>query len=126
MAGGKRVAVIGASADRRKFGNKALRAFVHQGYDVVADPPARVGGRGATRVRVAARRARGGGHGHLLRAAGVGLQVIDTVAQKGFAEVWFNPGSESEALLARARDSSDSSRFSRAASWPSGSRPARY
>ncbi len=27
-------AVIGASNDRRKFGNKAVRAFARQGYDV--------------------------------------------------------------------------------------------
>ena len=33
------VAVIGASADRRKFGNKALRAFRHRGYTVVPINP---------------------------------------------------------------------------------------
>ena len=35
----KIVAVIGASSDRRKFGNKALRAFAHQGYTVVPINP---------------------------------------------------------------------------------------
>ena len=35
----KTVAVIGASSDRRKFGNKALRAFAHQGYTVFAINP---------------------------------------------------------------------------------------
>jgi predicted CoA-binding protein len=28
----KTVAVIGASSDRAKFGNKAVRAFLQQGY----------------------------------------------------------------------------------------------
>lgn len=28
------VAILGASADRNKFGNKAVRAFARQGYDV--------------------------------------------------------------------------------------------
>src|SRR4029453_1686978 len=28
------VAVVGASSDRRKFGNKAVRAFARQGFDV--------------------------------------------------------------------------------------------
>ena len=34
------VAVVGASRDRRKFGNKAVRAFLHRGYDVVPINPA--------------------------------------------------------------------------------------
>ena len=35
----KTVAVIGASSDRNKFGNKALRAFERQGYRVFAINP---------------------------------------------------------------------------------------
>ena len=33
----------------------------------------------------------------------MGLQVIDAVAARGPGEVWFNPGSESDELIARAR-----------------------
>ena len=33
-------AVVGASRDRRKFGNKAVRAFRHAGYEVVPITPA--------------------------------------------------------------------------------------
>ena len=33
------VAVVGASNDRRKFGNKALRAFRHKGYTVIPVNP---------------------------------------------------------------------------------------
>ena len=36
---GKVVAVIGASSDRRKFGNRAVRAFARQGYTVVPINP---------------------------------------------------------------------------------------
>ena len=35
----KSVAVIGASRHRQKFGNKALRAFEHQGYRVIPIHP---------------------------------------------------------------------------------------
>ena len=35
----KVVAVIGASRDRRKFGNRALRAYVDQGYTVIPINP---------------------------------------------------------------------------------------
>ncbi len=33
----------------------------------------------------------------------IGVQVIDEIARKGIAEVWLNPGAESDALIARAR-----------------------
>ena len=33
----------------------------------------------------------------------IGLQVIEDIARKGIAEVWLNPGAESDALIARAR-----------------------
>ena len=35
----KTVAVVGASSDRRKFGNKALRAFQAEGYRVIPVNP---------------------------------------------------------------------------------------
>ena len=35
----KVVAIIGASRDRRKFGNKAVRAFHRRGYQVVPINP---------------------------------------------------------------------------------------
>ena len=38
----KTVAVIGASHNRRKFGNIAVRAFAKAGYKVVPITPARV------------------------------------------------------------------------------------
>ncbi len=99
----KRVAVIGASIHRDKFGNKAVRAFASQGYDVLPIH------RSATRVEglVAYR--------SVLEVPGpidiatfyvgpdVGLQLIEEVATKGIPEVWLNPGSESDALMARAR-----------------------
>jgi hypothetical protein len=33
----------------------------------------------------------------------VGERIIGQVAQKGIAEVWFNPGADSDELIARAR-----------------------
>lgn len=99
----KRVAVIGASADRRKFGNKALRAFLAQGYDVVPIHPS------ATEVEgVRAYASLRDVPGEIAMATfyvppDVGLTVIEDVAARGVGEVWLNPGSESPALVARAR-----------------------
>lgn len=99
----KVVAVIGASSNRSKFGNRALRAFRQQGYTVVPINPheAEVEGLKA--------------YASVLDVPGpvdmasfyvppeIGEQVIAEVARKGIAEVWLNPGADSDELIARAR-----------------------
>jgi uncharacterized protein len=99
----KVVAVIGASSNRSKFGNRAVRAFQQQGYTVVPINPHEAEVEGLK------------SYGSVLDVPGpidmasfylppeIGLQVIDEVARKGIAEVWLNPGAESDALIARAR-----------------------
>jgi predicted CoA-binding protein len=100
---GKVVAVIGASNNRRKFGNRALRAYRDQGYTVVPINPHESEVEGLRSYR------------SILDVPGtvdmasfyvppdVGEKVIAEVAQKGVAEVWLNPGAESDDLIARAR-----------------------
>ena len=100
---GKTVAIIGASADRSKFSNKAVRAFARQGYTVIPINPreAEIEGWKAFKsvldvpgpIDVAS----------LYLPPSVGERVIEEVAQKGIGEVWINPGAESDALVERAR-----------------------
>lgn len=99
----KVVAVIGASSNRQKFGNRAVRAFRRQGYTVLPINP--------NEREVEGLRA----YASVLEVPGpidmatfyvppdVGERVIDEVARKQIAEVWFNPGAESDALIARAK-----------------------
>jgi uncharacterized protein len=99
----KVVAVIGASNDRQKFGNRAVRAFQQQGYTVVPVNP--------HEDQVEGLKA----YASVLDIPGpvdmatfyvtpeVGERVIDEVARKGIAEVWLNPGADSDAVVARAR-----------------------
>jgi predicted CoA-binding protein len=99
----KVVAVIGASRDRRKFGNKAVRAFQRQGYQVVPINPHESEVEGLKT------------YGSVLDVPGridmatfyvppaIGESLIDGVAAKNIPEVWLNPGAESEALIAKAR-----------------------
>ena len=99
----KTVAVIGASSDRHKFGNKALRAFRAEGYEVIAINPHE---REVEGVQA---------YPSVLDVPGVidmatvyvqpevGTRLLKEFAQKGIAEVWINPGAESEELLREAR-----------------------
>jgi uncharacterized protein len=99
----KVVAIIGASSDRRKFGNRAVRAFRDQGHTVIPINRHESEIEGLKVYR------------SVLDVPGpidmvsfyvppeVGELVIAEVAQKGIPEVWFNPGSESDELIARAR-----------------------
>ena len=99
----KVVAVIGASSNRQKFGNRAVRAFQQQGYTVIPINPHETNVEGLKT------------YASVLDVPGpvdmasfyvppdVGEQVIEDVAKKGITEVWLNPGAESDALVARAR-----------------------
>jgi predicted CoA-binding protein len=99
----KVVAVIGASNDRRKFGNRALRAYRSQGYTVVPINP--------NESQVEGLQA----YASVLDVPGnidlasfyvqpeIGEQVIEEVARKGIEEVWLNPGADSDTLIERAR-----------------------
>ena len=99
----KVVAVIGASNNRHKFGNKAVRAFLLEGYVVVPIHPREAEIEGLTAYR------------SVLDVPGlidmatfyvppeIGEVVIEDVARKGILEVWLNPGAESDALIAKAR-----------------------
>src|SRR5213078_395180 len=99
------IAVVGASADRRKFGNRCVRAYLSKGYEVypihpdadmveglpvyrsVADVPV------AELDRISV----------YLRPS-IGLRALPDIASKAAREVWFNPGADDPAVIAQARE----------------------
>ena len=99
----KIVAVIGASSNPQKFGNRAVRAFRRQGYTVIPINP--------NESEVEGLKA----YASVLDVPGaidmatfyvppeIGERIIDEIARKKIPEVWLNPGAESDALIARAR-----------------------
>lgn len=98
------VAILGASADRGKFGNKSVRAHAQAGYEVFPVNPKGGQIEGFTVYRSLADVP----VEHLSRISvylppQLGLAALDEIAAKGSDEVWFNPGSESAEILARAR-----------------------
>ena len=99
------VAILGASDNRSKYGNKAVRAHAAQGYEVYPVNPK--GGviedfqvcRSLAEVPV----------DHLDRVSvylppAVGVAAMDEVAAKGCDELWLNPGADAPEVVDRARE----------------------
>jgi len=99
----KTVAVIGASSDRRKFGNRALRAYVQQGYSVLAINPNETEVEGIKTFASVLDVPGAIDMATFYVPPEIGEKVIEEVARKGITEVWLNPGAESDALVARAK-----------------------
>jgi len=99
----KVVAVIGASGNRSKFGNRAVRAFKQQGYTVVPINPHETEVEGLKAYASVLDVPGAIDMASLYVPPDIGEQVIAEIAQKGIPEVWLNPGAESDELIARAR-----------------------
>jgi uncharacterized protein len=98
----KTVAVVGASNDRRKFGNKAFRAFRAEGHTVIPINPheAQVEG-----VRA---------YPSVLDVPGpidmatvyvqpdVAMRLLPEFERKKIGEIWINPGAETDELMEEA------------------------
>lgn len=99
----KVVAVIGASSDRAKFGNKAVRAFANQGYTVVPIHPKEETVEGLKAYKSVLDVPGPIDMASMYLAPAIGLTVIEDIAKKGIPEVWLNPGADSPELEDRAR-----------------------
>jgi uncharacterized protein len=99
------IAIVGASSDRRKFGNRAVRAYAGQGYDVYPIHPREISIEGWSVYRsildVPEPRL---DRVSLYLPPELGMAVLEEIARKPATEVWFNPGAESPALFTRARE----------------------
>ena len=98
------VAILGASSDRSKYGNVSVRAHLQQGYDVYPVNPKGGQIEGLTvyatlsdvpveqldRVSV-------------YLPPPVVIKLLPEIAKKGCRELWLNPGSESEEVVAEAQ-----------------------
>jgi hypothetical protein len=99
----KTVAVVGASSDRSKFGNKALRAFESEGYRVIPINPNEREVEGMTTYASVLDVPGAIDMATVYVQPDVTLRLLDEFARKNIPEIWINPGAESEAVIADAR-----------------------
>jgi uncharacterized protein len=99
----KTVAIVGASSNRDKFGNKALRAFERRGYTVIPINP--------TETEVEGHRAYPSvmdvpdaiDMATIYVPPAAGMRVMEDLAKKGIPEVWLNPGADDPRVVEKAR-----------------------
>ena len=96
----KTVAIIGASNDRRKFGNKAVRAFMQQGYEVFPVNPKEKVIEGLPVFPSIAEVPVRPQMISVYLPPEILLRELPAIAAKGCDELWLNPGTESDAVLA--------------------------
>jgi len=96
------VAVIGASSAPQKYGNKAVRAYLRQGWTVYPVNPNEKTVEGLPVYPTI-----GDVPGPVDRVSmyvppSVGIMLLEAIKAKGLSELWLNPGSESDELVERA------------------------
>jgi predicted CoA-binding protein len=99
----KVIAVVGASSNRHKFGNKALRAFRAEGYTVLAINPNEAEVEGVKTYPSVLDVPHAIDMATVYVPPDVGQGLLAEFEKKQIAEIWLNPGAESDELLAEAR-----------------------
>ncbi len=98
------IAIIGASSNRAKYGNKAVRAYLAQNFTVYPINPSAKEIEGVT------------AYASVLDVPGdvetasvylppqKTLELLDGLKEKGVQTIYLNPGSEDESVVARANE----------------------
>jgi uncharacterized protein len=98
----KTVAVIGASNNRTKFGNKAVRAFQQTGYKVFPIHPAVTEVEGLPCYKTIADVPERPNLVSVYIGPETLVKLLPDIAAKGCDELWLNPGTESPEVFAKA------------------------
>ncbi|HKX60561.1 MAG TPA: CoA-binding protein [Verrucomicrobiae bacterium] len=98
----KTVIILGASRDRSKFGNKAVRAFRQQGYTVYPVNPKETEIEGLACYRSVADVPVRPERISVYLPPPVLLGLLPAIAARGCDELWLNPGSDSAEVVSEA------------------------
>jgi predicted CoA-binding protein len=98
------IAIIGASTDRSKYGNVAVRAYQEQGWTVYPVNP-NVDEVEGLKAYTSIKDVPGNGHRvSVYLPPRVLVKVLADIAATQPSEVWLNPGTESPEVLSKARE----------------------
>lgn len=92
-------AIIGASNDRSKYGNRAVRAFQKKGYTVYPVNPNEEQVEGLETYKTIAEVPERPSLVSVYVRPNVLLKLLPEIAARGCDELWLNPGTESEEVL---------------------------
>jgi predicted CoA-binding protein len=97
------IAILGASSDRAKFGNKAVRSFRAQGFTAIPINPNETVVEGEKAYASVLDYPGTIDEASVYVPPAVGLRLMDELKQKGIPIVWLNPGADGREVVARAR-----------------------
>ena len=100
---GRPHAIVGASRNRAKYGNKVLRAFLQNGRQVYPVNPAASLVEGHVAYPDLSSLPEPVYGVSLITPPEVSERVVEEAAQLGIAHIWFQPGAESEAAVKLAK-----------------------
>jgi len=95
-------AVAGASTNRDKYGNKALRAYLQKDMQVFALNPRADEIEGVTSYPDVASLPEGVRGLSIVTPPAITEQIVEEAAARGIRHLWMQPGAESEAAIERA------------------------
>jgi hypothetical protein len=100
----KCVAVLGASTQRAKYGNRAVRAYRAAGWRVFPIHPHAASIEGVPAYRSILDVPEPIDRATVYLQPETALAVLDEIARKGVGELFLNPGAESSAVIERAQE----------------------
>ena|SRR5450432_438580 len=98
------VAVFGASSDRRKFGNKAVRVYLESGFAVFPINLREESIEGIKTYKTLQEISEPIDFVSMYVPPAVGIKLLPAIAELMPQELWLNPGSESDDLIEAAAD----------------------
>ncbi|MCK6447947.1 MAG: CoA-binding protein [Planctomycetes bacterium] len=101
---GTTYAVVGASSNREKYGNKVLRCYQQHGREVFAVHPRETDIEGAPTVTELAKLPKPVHGVSIITPPAVTEKVVEEAARLGVKRIWMQPGAESPKAVARAEE----------------------
>ena len=98
------VAILGASSNRAKFGNKSVRAHQMAGYEVIPVNPRGGEIEGQTALTSLNEITQPLDRISVYLPPAILLNTLDEIAATGCDEIWLNPGCDSADVLARCKE----------------------